>query len=297
MGVLSRCVDWWRHNAQSTVAMAAHDYHEVYTGVLGDMASHGLTDVAGLSILDVGCGERLPNTLLFGATGARAIGMDLEHIVRSWSPFDLAKEWRASGPKAAVKTVLRRLAFDRTYYRTLSQCAGLRLRPRSADVRVGDACNMPFDTASIDVVVSNAVFEHIADVPAAVHEIGRVLRLRGICHVRIHNYYSLSGGHDLRWRRPDENPPKHLQPWAHLRDGGHRQFAYLNRLRPEEFRAIFEAEQALELVLFEGSDAHYERPAAPEGERFLTGGALDLLDRYSRDELLTRSYVVVCRRA
>jgi ubiquinone/menaquinone biosynthesis C-methylase UbiE len=58
-----------------------------------------------------------------------------------------------------------------------------------------DGCRLPFASKSFDVVVSNHIFEHVADPRALMAETFRVLRAGGFCYFSCPNRYSLVEPH------------------------------------------------------------------------------------------------------
>jgi hypothetical protein len=115
-----------------------------------------------------------------------------------------------------------------------------------------------------------------------------VLRPGGVAFLVIHPITAMSGGHHPGTFCHDGDPawtPK-IPPWDHLRGDRHPSGVFLNRLRPAEYRAIFE--ERLETVFW--------RPLGPEGERFLTPEIESELSDYSREELLTGKILYLGRR-
>jgi SAM-dependent methyltransferase len=109
---------------------------------------------AGLDVLDVGCGQGI-DLYRYARHGARVTGIDLtpRHV-------ELAR----------------------------SHLAAVEL---PATVVEGDAERLPFADASFDRVSSNGVLHHTPDLPAALREIRRVLRPRGLATVIVYNRRSL----------------------------------------------------------------------------------------------------------
>lgn len=73
---------------------------------------------------------------------------------------------------------------------------------RGADIDVvGNAERLPFASGSVDVVISNAVFEHVRDLPAVVAEIERVLKPGGYVYVEIPflQHYHTHDGRGVRF--------------------------------------------------------------------------------------------------
>lgn len=112
------------------------------------------SDVAGLDVLDVGCGQGI-DLVRYAAAGARAVGIDIT-------------------PRHAELATLHLAAM------------GLR-----GDVHVGDAERLPFPDESFDVVSSNGVLHHTPNMPAALREIHRVLRPGGRMTVIVYNRRSI----------------------------------------------------------------------------------------------------------
>jgi hypothetical protein len=129
------------------------------------------------------------------------------------------------------------------------------------------------------------VVEHVVDVVGFAAEIKRLLLPGGYSYGIIHNFYSLSGGHNLEWAYPDECPSLKVPLWDHLRESGFPSWAYLNRLKPEEYLNAFSRE--LEIILFEGRDINHN-PGGLEGELLLTPELCAELAAYPRELLLTR---------
>jgi ubiquinone/menaquinone biosynthesis C-methylase UbiE len=104
----------------------------------------------GLDVLDVGCGQGI-DLCEYARAGANATGIDLtpRHV-------ELARE----------------------------HLAELRLK---ATVFQGDAERLPFEDESFDRVSSNGVLHHTPDMPTALREIRRVLRLGGRATVIVYN--------------------------------------------------------------------------------------------------------------
>jgi ubiquinone/menaquinone biosynthesis C-methylase UbiE len=111
-------------------------------------------DVAGLDVLDIGCGSGI-DVAGYASAGAHVQGVDLtpRHI-------ELAE--------------------------LHLQAMGL-----SATVQEGDAEALPFESDSFDRVSSNGVLHHTPDFEAALREIRRVLRPGGEARIIVYNKRSL----------------------------------------------------------------------------------------------------------
>lgn len=66
------------------------------------------------------------------------------------------------------------------------------------NVRQGDICALPFSDASFDAVICSSVLYHdwVADLPAAIREMNRVLRANGILLINVPAFNFLHSQHD-----------------------------------------------------------------------------------------------------
>lgn len=287
----------WAYHSRFSRRFGEHDFHNVFEKTLRDLRAVGFRKLKGRRILDLGCGQRFPFALQCAASGAVVTALDIDYIKPDFLPLAFFRTMKCNGFKRAVKSALRRLIFDKVYYKALETATGkpLRLFQSRITFVVADpeSSHYPLPSESFDLITSNAVVEHIADVPCFAGEIQRLLVEGGYFYAIIHNFYSVSGGHNLEWAYPDEHPSSRVPPWDHLRENRFPSWTYLNRLKPEEYRTAFAAH--LEVLLFEGRDIHHD-PGRLEGERFLTPEIADELSSYSRELLLTRAWCIICRK-
>lgn len=129
---------------------------------------------AGRKVLEIGVGLGADHQR-FAAAGAELSGIDLT--------------------ERAVAHVRRRLGLF-----------GL-----ASQLSTGDAENLPFETASFDVVYSWGVIHHSPNTPRAVAEVYRVLRADGIARIMIYHTWSLVGY--MLWAR---YALLRLRPWMSL---------------------------------------------------------------------------------
>lgn len=80
---------------------------------------------------------------------------------------------------------------DLTEHGTRLVASRLALEGLSADIRVADAENLPFEDGTFDVVYSWGVIHHTEDTPRAAQEIYRVLRPGGRVCVMVYHRHSL----------------------------------------------------------------------------------------------------------
>lgn len=242
--------------------------------------------LSGLRILDIGCGKSYWLSLLLAADGANAVGVDTELVVPGRGVAKYRQIFRTNGVERALRTATWDMLFSRGYYDELQRCVGRQLPHEKVELHVYDGVHLPFSDASMDMVVSHEVFEHIADVLAVLAEIARVLRPGGKVYIYIHNFTSLSGGHHIAWKHPDTHPSRVVAPWDHLRSRRHSDIpSWLNGLREHDYRAMFEKWFEIEEW----------RATAEEGRAVLTDSIRDELGQYSERELLTKGFLVRAR--
>ncbi len=273
-------------------ARARHDYEHVFLKGLRDLQVLSPRPLSQSRILILGCGYTYPEVILYSAQAAFVAGLDVlgafyrDGVIATFR--DIRR--REGNPlQAAFKALVYRYKFAR-YYSILEELSGVPVEHERYVLLRYDGYTMPFPDASFDVVMSNAVLEHVEDMPRLVQELARVTRPGGISYHLWHNYYSLSGGHVA----PEVYT---AHPWGHLR-GIYTQEG-LNRLRPEEVVEAFTRAFRVEALYHVDAkhskrekDANYE----PEGAHLLTPELRRELAEYDEDVLLTRAFLLVARR-
>lgn len=259
---------------------------ERHRELLEVMARHGGLKPKGANILDIGCGQLAPQTVLFKADGAQITGVDIELPTLTMGPATFYRALKLNGLERAVKSAARHILFDRTFFSRLSSLYGAPLKLDGLDLRVLSATSMPFADARFDFIYSTWVFEHVEDVPAALREISRVASPNAVMWFAIHLFPSLSGGHNPEWVDPDRNPSKTVPPWDHLRQNLFPVNAFLNKYRLEDFDRMFSSQ-------FDVLD----RSLRQEGGGILTPEIeMELAEKgYSRTDLLTHNAFFICR--
>jgi len=287
------------YHSKSTTRFAEHDVHNVYRKSLRDLKRCGFDGMSGKRVLDLGCGQRYPFALQCAADGAEVSALDTNYVRPDFLPTAFFRTVKHNGVKRAAKSALRRLLWDGRYFRALAAGSGgasLRSYQSQIEFVVADptSARYPLESNAFDLIVSNAVLEHVADVPGFAKEVSRLLDSDGYFWARIHNFYSLSGGHSMEWAFPDENPSRKVPPWDHLRENRFPTWTYLNRWRPEEYEREFA--KHLRVLLFEGVGINHD-VGELEGERFLTDEIARELKEYSRELLLSRAWLMICRKS
>jgi SAM-dependent methyltransferase len=188
---------------------------------------------AGKDILELGPGKNFGSTLIFGCLGARVAVSDL--YLSAWDPeyhpvfYRRLLEALPKNFPNADPTPLRQVVEQGSYPQHV-----LRIYRRKAENLAG------LDSKSFDVVISNAVLEHVEDPRTAAHEMLRVTRPGGF---GIHQV-------DFRDHRDFSRPLEYL---LLSRTEFSRLFAYMqgscgNRWRQSDFLNVFnEAGFAIDL--------------------------------------------------
>jgi SAM-dependent methyltransferase len=264
----------------------ARRHYEIFCRVREAFEQHGHVPVENADILEIGCGQRFPLTLLFHSLGARCVGIDYDYVDPRprWHSFHAMM--KRNGAERAVKTLIRSALFDRAYQQSLEHHLGRTLRLSGISLRVMDATSLHFPDGQFDYACSSDVFEHIADVDAATREMARVLRLGGVAYVGINVFAGISGGHHFEWAEPDRSPSRRVPPWDHLRQNLFPSQAYLNKLRESDYVAIFSRH-------FEVVDVQ----SVYQGQAQLTAEIQQVLSAYSRHELLQGGLTAILRKA
>ena len=277
---------------------AMHDYKNVYKKALYELQKFGLSKMTGKEVLDLGCGCRFPFSLAAASEGADVTALDLSYVKPDPAPIYFWNLVRYNGLKRAFKSMFRRVLFDKNYFKHLYDTAGSSLKPFVKKIQfiISDphGTSYPLPNNTYDLVASNAVLEHVGDVKQYFMEVKRLLKQNGLFYGRIHNYYSISGGHFLEWSAPDVNPSLKVPPWDHLRKNLFPTHIYLNKLQPADYKQGAE-DAGLEVLLFDGRDVNHD-PNGKEGEKFLTTEVQEELSQYPKDLLLTRAYCIICRK-
>ena len=275
-------------------AWAQHDYGEVFCKSRRDISALLEKPLSEAAVLVLGCGYNYPDVILYASEAHRAEGVEvlsafyrdgLRATYRDLATRESRKVW------AFLEAASKQYHYRR-YYRQLERVSGvvathknLRLHSYAGDDK------LPFDDGSFDVVLSNAVLEHVQDCDQVASELARITRPGGITHHLWHNYYSFSGGN-----MPESVCRQH--PWGHLRDKYSKRG--LNKLRPEQVRAFFG--QHLRVLDVHGVDArHNKQGIDPEFEyehpELLSAELAHELRDYPRDLLFTRAYLIIGRKA
>lgn len=271
---------------------ARHDYEDVFLRSQSDLAKLVRGPLSDASMLILGCGYAYPDVVLFSNAARQVVGMDvMAAFLRDGVMRTLRDNIKREG--GVLKGLWRALLLGRMYrgyHRHLTEISGILVRHDECHLVSYGGDQMPFEDGAFDVVLSNAVLEHVDDLERLVKELHRVTREEGVSYHLWHNYYSFSGGHAAESLCA-------TYPWGHLR--GQYETRGLNKLRPGDVENCFS--EWFEVEAMYPVDEHHRKKGVDEGFRYeredlLSGDIKDDLQAYPRDLLLTRAYLIICRR-
>ena len=295
--ILTQTRELLEYHRRWTRRFAEHDVRNVFERAERDLKKVGFGELEGSRVLDIGCGPRYGFALQCAARGARATALDTKYVEPAALPVYLWRTLVHDGARGALKAALRRSAFDGIYYDALEEASGTSLRQLASELEFVAADEQEnryeLPSASFDLVAAIAMLEHVADVDSFAAETERLLRPGGFFYAIIHNYYSLSGGHNPEWAYPEDAPSERVPAWDHLRQGLHPASVYLNMLKPDQYRGAFS--KHLEILVFEGRGADHD-VGGMEGEHLLAGAIETELASYPKELLLTRLWCLIGRR-
>jgi Methyltransferase domain len=284
----------YRREARAGIAFATlFDEIEEYDELL---QRHSGIPLDRASVFEVGFGARPHRQVAMQSMGFDVCGVDVEAPVVPGQPSQFVEMMRRNGIERAMKSLVRHALFDRGERRALDRALRARGLARRLDPErliVADATTLKLPPGSIDLVISEDVFEHIERGPLAriVERMAGWLRPGGLALVRPNVFTGITGGHLIGWsRRALRNPPDERQsePWEHLRKRRFEPNTYLNELTRADYRALFSSHfEILE-----------ERVAQPDlGREHLDERARAELSEWPEEELFSNQTLFVLRPA
>jgi len=258
------------------------------------LRSHCGKPLAEAAALEVGFGPRPHRLLAMLARGVDVIGVDMEVPLLRGRPAELARIRRKNGTERMVKSPVRFALFDRAERSRLrSRLAerGERLVLDERRLLVRDAPTLDLAPGSLDLIVSEDVFEHIAR-PALAELVARMRSWRsptGLALIRPNVYTGITGGHQNEWGRwsfDGVQPTRRSGAWDHLRDRRTEANSHLNELWRRDYRELFAAD-------FEVLEERVKVPGL--GREWLTPALGDRLGHVPDEELFSNQVLFVLR--
>jgi hypothetical protein len=270
-----------------------HDALDDYRHYLG---LYGAKPLENSRVVEIGFGARPLRLTAMNALGIDATGVDLDRPIIRGTFSECLDAWRKNNVERAVKSIIRFWLNDRRERRAMFDSFGDRVRSRKVPVEkmvVSNASDPAFWQSlggRTDLIVSEDVFEHIpvVDLEKIVAEMCASLSSDGLALIRPMIYSGISGGHQLEWypHTIGKTMKRETEPWEHLRRDRHPANTYLNKLRRQEYRTLFEKHfEILE-----------EREKQPDmGRDLMTPAIRDELSDYPDDELFSNNVLFVLK--
>ncbi len=273
---------------------ADHDYDNVFCKSRKDIERLIPIALPDAYILVMGCGYRYPDVLLYAGCSKHVYGLDVRPQFYRDGFFRLYRYHRASGrgvPASLYKTFTERSGLRR-YYARLSARSHALLRHADVNLASYGGEHVPYGDEMFDVVMSNAVLQHIMNLNVFFAESARIIKTGGLAYHVLHNYCSFSGSLFSEWYCEQH-------PWGHLRGIYRTNPRHLNGERigavAELFSRWFDVENIIPISK-DHSKKDVDESFTYEGEEHLTPALKEELLQYPEEELLTRSYLIIGRK-
>ena len=270
---------------------AKHDYRNVFLKTKRDISRLLNESLAEASILVLGCGYAYSDVILFSQIAPNVVGLDtINAFYRDGITATYRDLRRANGFLKGLINTIRLQTNTHRYYKCLRKFGAI-ISHNTYELSSYDGCWMPFEDDTFDVVLSNAVLEHVTDLTTLFREVYRVTKPNGISRHHWHNYYSFSGGHV-----PPMLCKRH--PWGHLR----RKYTAphdLNKVKPREVVQCL-GEYFHDIRLYQVDREHNKKGIDDnfryEHEDLLSPTLRRELREYPVELLLTRSYQIIAHK-
>jgi hypothetical protein len=246
-------------------------------------------------IFEIGYGARPYRLIALISLGYEASGIDLDSPILRFRINEFFSMYKRNGIERAVKSAIRYVLFDGADRRHLE--AELSKRGREFQIvesrfMVGDTADAVLGDNSLDLVISEDVFEHIPveSLRILTKKIAKAVTPGGLCLIRPNIFTGITGSHLVEWY--PQNLQNHgirrkSEPWEHLRKKRYSADSYLNELRRSDYRAMF----------MEYFDILEERVKLPMlGHEYLTTHIRKELDSFGDDELFSNQVLFVLRK-
>ena len=273
-----------------------HDFNNIFLKTKRDLTIYSKSCLKKKSILIFGCGYNYPDVILYSKFCKNVVGID---IAKSFYKDNITRnfwELKRAGKNDILsyfEIFYKKIIYKR-YYRYLKIISKTPVDHKKYKLISYDGEKIPFNDEIFDVVISNAVLEHVERLERVFEEIYRVTKKGGISYHRWHNYYSFSGNH-----LPEEINLKY--PWGHLISkldsmGFKYKALYLNKLRPEQIKKQFS--KFFKIKGFYAVDKINNKRGIDSGFKYehaelLTEEVKKQLSKYPEDLLLIRHYTII----
>ncbi|SRR5579875_1159701 len=242
-------------------------------------------------VFEIGFGTRAGIMIALTSLGVDAYGVDLDEPILHGSLREIRDIYRKNGFERALKSSIRFYAFDLLWRRQFAQelkRRGATLQIPRNRLRVQDAASVDWPDHSLDLICSQAVFEHIpiSSLQRLVPKMVRWLKPSGIASITPDIFTGISGGHLLEWFDLRKNRRRRSEPWEHLRKRRFHGNVYLNELTRAEYRRMFSQ-------YFEILEENVLQPN--QGREFYTPEVAEELKEYPEEEIFSNGVQFVLR--
>lgn len=275
---------------------ADHDYFNAFLKSKADIENMLTIPLSEACILMIGCGYRYPDVLLYSCFAKEVYGVDVLDAFYRDGFWALCHDYRKQGKSifySLVTTFRKRNGLQKNYYKRIADISKLSFNHSNLRLISYNGHKIPFEDNKFDVILSNAVLEHVLDLETFFQELGRITRHGGLSYHLYHNYYGFSGGHNT----------KDLcikNPWGHLRgiydtDPYHLNKATIGQML-KNFSSEFEVKNVFQLDK-NHSKKGVDKTFRYEGREWLTKDIRNELSQFSDEQLLTRAYLLIGTKA
>ena len=273
---------------------AEHDYFKCFMKSKADLKKDLLIPLKDASILVIGCGYLYPEVLLYSTCANKVVGIDVKECFwrDGFVKMALISLKKHKGWKKVIygisNTFKNRFLIERNYYRRFERYLGRKIKHDDLELISYNGKRIPFDDNTFDVVISNAVLEHVKEISDTIQEMARVTNETGINYHLYHNYYSFSGNH-----KPYDLNKK--LPWGHLRGLIETNSEHLNKLKIVDLEKIF-LSYFKDVEVFSVDRNHCKRGVEDhftwEEEALFQRYRRELEQKYPSEMLLSRGFLI-----
>ena len=266
-------------------------YEQTYSRETGKDLQHA-------RVVELGFGQRPLRLILLHSLGYNVRGIDLDQPLYRVNATTIVSLFKSNGAFRALKSLLRRLVFDRSEYRNLAgfifRLYGKQLAFDPGVMVIGDLADAEVWARAgsrFDFIYSEDVFEHIPreSLPQVVSLMAEAMSDSAVAVITPMIFTGIAGGHDLDWypHRVNLDDPSRGPAWGHLTNDTKPGDTFLNKMTRREFRELFASR----------FDILWEEPIRGDlGRQHLTEERRQQLKAFDEDELFSNNVRFVLRK-
>ena len=277
---------------------AYHDYFNSFLKSKSAITKILSKPIHEASILIIGCGYLYPDVFLYSKVAKEVVGIDVVDCfwrdgLTKYFINNFRNKRNLKDILVGVNKILRnRLGVKKGYYGWFEGHMGQKVSHDKLTLISYDGLELPFDDNSFDVVLSNAVIEHMMELDLVTKEMARVTSPNGINYHLYHNYYSFSGNHQPYYMNK-------RYPWGHLRGLIDTNPNHLNKVKISELESHFQ--KYFSRVSYFSISQDHSRMGLDDGfsweeEELFEKYRRVLEKQYSEELLLSRAFLIVGER-